>query len=217
MSVEGKLNLLNGQSMYGHYKKTNFLKQERMIPFNEAMCTGRTSSDLFSDEFIAIRAKAHQVTAEQYNEITLKPLHPLLTNDFTHIALWFDADMFCQINLLTILAWLDQSNHTNLIEIHIVDEEFVPVESFKLQAKGYYALYKQVLIAKTMPTSISLAPLKKGVELYFYYLNKDSELMMYIEKYKDTPETELLSKLLKNFTEYGLGDTQYMQLIKNSR
>ena len=48
-----------------------------MIPFNEAMCYGDTCTDIFSHEFIQIRAKVHHVTPKQYTEITLKPLKPL--------------------------------------------------------------------------------------------------------------------------------------------
>lgn len=213
----GVLHILNGQSMYNYYKKTSFLKQEKMIPFNEAMCYGRVSSDLFSDEFVAIRANVHHVTEEEYKEITLKPLQPLIKGDFTQIELWFDADMFCQLNILTILAWLDQINYKNPIKLHIVGEEFAVLESFTLTAKGFNVLYQQVLIDKIMPTNIGPAPLKKGVALYLTYLNKDSELMMYIEKHKNVAETELMYKLLNEFTEYGLGDIQYMDLIKNSR
>jgi hypothetical protein len=100
------LHILNGQVMYNHFKETKFLEQELKIPFNEAMCYGETSDDLFSKEFADIRAKVHHVTPEQYNEITLIPLEPLFNKEFTHLTFWFDADMFCQINILTLLAWL---------------------------------------------------------------------------------------------------------------
>ena len=71
------LHILNGQAMYNYFQKTDYLGQELMIPFNEAMCYGNTCNDLFSSEFTNIRAKVHHVTPEQYAEITLKPLLPL--------------------------------------------------------------------------------------------------------------------------------------------
>lgn len=211
------LHILNGQAMYDYFKKTHFLEQELMVPFNEAMCYGNTCEDLFSPEFIGMRAKVHHVTPEQYAEITLKPLQPLLSGEFTHIALWFDLDMFCQINILTILAWLDRKNYHEAIDLHIVGDKFEPIHHFTLNAKGYYSLFKQVLIQKTLPESIHPAPLKKGVELYLNYLHKDSELMVYIQKHQDVSEEELLLKLLKNFKDYGLGDTQYIEIIKSHR
>ncbi|WP_052427329.1 hypothetical protein [Neobacillus niacini] len=217
MIRESTLHILNGQSMYDFFKKTNFLEKELMIPFNEAMCFGDTSIELFTQDFVEIRAKVHQVTPEQYIEITLKPLQPLFRKNFTRIALWFDADMFCQINILTILAWLDRTGHNNTIDLHLVGDKFKPVESFTLEVNGYDQFYKQVLIHKTMPKSISPAPLMKGVELYLTYLNSNSNLMLYIQEHKYVPEKELVSSLIEKFTEYGLGDVQYLELIRAQR
>lgn len=203
--------------MYNFFIKTNFLEQEWMVPFNEAMCYGNTSYDLFSNEFTKIRAKVHHVTPVQYTEITLKPLRPFFSGNFTQIALWFDADMFCQINLLTILAWLDQTGHLDEIELYLVDDQFKPINHFTLKAKGFWAIYKQVLIDKAMPENIYPEPLKKGVELYLNYLNKDSHLTQYIQKHSDVPEKDLMLALLKNFKDYGLGDTQYFEIIRTVR
>lgn len=217
MFQKNTLHILNGQFMYDFFKKTNFLEQEMMIPFNEAMCIGITSNDLFSHEFAKIRAKVHHVTLDQYIEITLKPLQPLLSRKFPNISLWFDADMFCQINLLTILAWLDKTDYECTIDLHIVGDEYEPLEHYTLNAKGYYAIYKQVLIQKTFPCSINPAPLNKGVELYLNYLNKESDLMLYIQEHLNIPEAELVTALLERFKEYGLGDRQYMEIIRKIR
>ncbi|PLS08022.1 AraC family transcriptional regulator [Neobacillus cucumis] len=209
------LHILNGQAMFDFYQETNFLKGEIMAPFNEAMCYGSTSKDLFSQEFIERRAKVHHVTAEQYTDHTLKPLRPLFQKEFTQIKLWFDADMFCQINLLTILAWLDRMEYKEKVEIHIVGERFEPLSHFIIKADGYNSIYKQVLIDKTFPADIQPASLKRGVELYLNYLHKDSDLMQYIEKNRDVPEKELVWALINEFRDYGLGDTQYLEIIKN--
>jgi hypothetical protein len=217
MLHKNTLHILNGQEMHNCFQKTDFLKLETMIPFNEAMCFGNTSMDLFSEEFIEIRSKVHHVTPSQYTEITLLPLQPLFSINYTNIALWFDADMFCQINVLTILAWLDKNEYKGPIDFHLVGENFKPVEHFKLEAKGYYELYKQVLILKIMPNSIEPAPLKKGIQLYLQYLKQDSNLMMYIDIHEDVPEKELMFSLIEKFQEYGLGDTQYLEIIKAHR
>ncbi|EKN65221.1 AraC family transcriptional regulator [Neobacillus bataviensis LMG 21833] len=211
------LHILNGQEMYNYFNKTNFLEQERMIPFNEAMCYGNTTGELFSQEFVEVRAMVHHVTPEQYADITLKPLHSLFSGNFTSIECWFDADMFCQINLLTILGWLDQQHYQDPITLHIVGEQFKPVECFRLKVEGYNALYQQVVMDKTMPKVIHPAPLKKGVELYLNYRNKDSDLMLDIQRHQAVPETELVSALIEKFQDYGLGDVQYIELIREQR
>lgn len=216
MMKQDSLHILNGQSMYDYFKKTHFIEQE-MLPFNEAMCYGNACSDIFSQEFVETRANVHHVTTEQYEEKILKPLQPLFSKSYSVIELWFDADMFCQINLLTILAWLDQTDYKCSISLHVVGDKFEPVEHFTLNAKGYDELYQQVFIQKTMPHRISPPLLKTGVELYLNYLNEDSPLMLYIQNHQHVPEKELVLALLNEFREYGLGNTQYMEMIKKDR
>ncbi|MEH7096830.1 AraC family transcriptional regulator [Neobacillus vireti] len=211
------LHILNGQAMYQSYKETGFLKQEWMVPFNEAMCYGGTCENLFSREFIEMRKKVHHVTAEQYMGHTLKLLQPLLKKEFSQLELWFDADMFCQINLLTLLAWLDKADYKEAIDIHLVGERFEPVSHFTIKAKGYYSIYKQVLIEKAMPEAILPAPIKKGIELYLGYLNKDSDLMQYIQMHQNVPEKQLVAALIQEFAQYGLGDTQYYEIVRKQR
>lgn len=211
------IHILNGTEMYKRFKETGFLKSEEMIPFNEAMCWGETCENIFSDEFIEMRSKVHHVTRNQYTDITLKPLEPLFHESVDTIALWFDEDMFCQMNVLTLLAWLDQREYKESIELHLVDHQYMPVKKYSLEAKGYAALYEKVMIHRTVPEDIVLEPLKKGVELYLNYQEKDSELMEYIQKHPDVPIEKLVSLLIENFRAYGLGDTQYFEMIEESR
>jgi hypothetical protein len=213
----GTVHILNGIEMYKKFKETHFIESELMIPFNEAMCYGDICEDIFSEEFNRVRAKVHHVTPAQYAEITLKPLKPLFNGDFDHISLWFDEDMFCQMNLLTILAWLDQSDYKGSIDLNLVDDRFQPVHHFSLQAKGYCALYKQVMIHKSIPREVHPSPLNKGIDLYLNYLKKDSDLMLYIQKHQEVPIKELVPDLIGKFKMYGLGDTQYAEIIERYR
>lgn len=211
------IHILNGTEMYKSFKETGFLEGEEMIPFNEAMCYGETCKAIFSDEFIERRSQVHHVTRDQYYDITLKPLQPLFNESVEHIALWFDEDMFCQMNVLTILAWLDQREYKGAIDLHLVDYQYKLVNKYSLEAKGYAALYEQVMIHHRMPEAVELKPLYKGIELYLNYLKKDNELMLYIQKHRDVPAEKLVPVLIENFREYGLGDRQYEELIKSTR
>jgi len=78
-------------------------------------------------------------------------------------------------------------------------------------------MYKQVLVDRKMPSTIELSPLRKGIDWYLTYLNKDSELMEYILLNINTTENELLLGLLNEFKHYGLGDTQYLEIIRDLR
>ncbi|MGG3915833.1 AraC family transcriptional regulator [Rossellomorea vietnamensis] len=211
------IHILNGTEMYKYFKETGFLKTEEMIPFNEAMCYGETCEDIFSDEFIEMRSKVHHVMRDQYADITLKPLQTLFKESVDHIALWFDEDMFCQMNVLTLLAWLDQREYKEAIDLHLVDYQYKPVSDYSLEAKGYATCYKQVMIHKMKPEDVEPIPLKKGIELYLNHLKKDSDLMLYIQKHRDVPAEKLVSLMIENFKEYGLGDRQYFEMIKEYR
>lgn len=218
--MEQVVHILNGQEMYKHFKKTRFLENELMVPFNEAMCYGRAHGDIFSETFFQLRAKVHEVTIEQYNEMTLEPLQPLLAGEFTRIVMWFDADMFCQINLLTVLGWLDQVNYAGEAHLHLVDEHFELFDKFELHIKGYKSLYNAVLMMRSMPehlASIEPAPLRNGIELYLNYAEPHSELMTFIHENIHFPQQQLLELLLTNFQKYGLGDIQYEKLIESAR
>lgn len=105
------LHVLNGTNMLDEYKNNGYLIEKSVyLPFNEAMCWGNVDGKIFSDTFIEQRVKSLKTTISEYKSIVIQPLEALLLNDFNTIVLWFGADMFCQINMLTILAYLDSIN-----------------------------------------------------------------------------------------------------------
>jgi hypothetical protein len=211
------LHILSGTEMYKYFKESHFLDSETMIPFNEAMCYGDASEVIFSGKFNHVRAQVHHVTPTEYAEITLKPLQPLFSGKFGRIALWFDEDMFCQINILTILAWLDQSDYSGQIDLNIVGDRFLHVDSYSLKATGFDSVYQEVMIQQSNPGEVHPPPLHKGIDLYLNYLNEESDLMVYIQNNRNVPITELVSDLIGKFKKYGLGDTQYAEIIKTCR
>lgn len=203
--------------MMDYFKQRNFNKNGVYVPFNEAMCVGAVTTDIFSEEFNKCRCDAHSITMDQYNEITLKPLRILFENQFSHIILWFDDDMFCQINLLTLLAYLNQINYSKKITFNLVSCDFKVIECFELNAQGYSAIYKQVMISRCIPQKVDLSIMNNGINLYFEYLKEENEITTYINKHEDLEIDILVISLLKTFVQYGLGDTQYIQLIKSCR
>ncbi len=135
------LHIINGQIMYNFFQEKGILKDENMASFNEAMCYGKTSSTIFSTEFVETRSKVHNVSLDQYKNITMDELQPLLSQSFDKLVLWFDFDMFCQINILTLLAWLDQVEYHNPVTLVLVDDEFNPVTKQIIHPKGYKEIY----------------------------------------------------------------------------
>lgn len=141
----------------------------------------------------------------------------LCENQFSHIVLWLDDDMFCQINLLTLLAYLDQINYERKITFNLVNRNFKVIDCFEFNVQGYYEIYKNVMINKCIPQNIKLSVMENGIRLYFEYLREENEITAYIRQHADLQNHVLLAELLKVFRKYGLGDTQYMQLIQMYR
>ena len=101
-------------NVYNYFNENQILNDEIISPLTKRCVTDKPLKNIF-DDFIVTRSQVHQVTLEQYSEITLKPLKSLFNVKYSDLILWFNYDMFCQINLLTILAWLDQSGFNNTV------------------------------------------------------------------------------------------------------
>ncbi|MCP3027811.1 AraC family transcriptional regulator [Halobacillus sp. A5] len=210
------LHILNGEEMKKYFQRTDFLKGEPMVPFNEAMCEGELCEDIFSEEFVKKRALTHEVGPEEYSRITLQPLQLAFEHPVDRIDLWFDEDMFCQINLLTMLAWLDQQHYLDKAELRLVHPQFEPIASYTLNVSGWHTTYKQVLLDKTSPSEMIPHPLRKGIELYLDYWD-DNVLVRFVEEHSHVLEEKLVQQMIGEFRNYGLGDVQYLKLIRRVR
>ncbi|REE55337.1 AraC family transcriptional regulator [Paenibacillus taihuensis] len=145
------LNILNGQMMYEEFYNHQLMGKSDYVPFNEAMCSNDTTDTIFSDEFKQLRASGHQVPLQKYEEITLTPLKPMFENKYKCIVLWFGDDMFCQINLLTVLAYLEQVGYDGKVYFHMVNEMNYEVEETEIWLEGYRNIYQQVMIRHQLP------------------------------------------------------------------
>lgn len=212
------LHILNGGCMMEEFQKNKWCNEKfTYIPFNEAMCWGEADEDIFSEVFIEKRVKALNGTIEQYRNIVLNPLEQLFKSKFDTIVLWFGDEMFCQINMLTILAYLEQNNFDGDVLFCMAIEstdEMLP-NAYEIDINGSLQKYKSIICNKQMPNEKLMPVMYQAVSLYLNYLNKDSEINRYIIEHINKSENELIGELLKKFPRYGLGDLQYRMLIKN--
>lgn len=210
------LHILNGNCLLEYFRENKLLQQNNTyIPFNEAVCWGEVTTDIFSKAFIEKRIKSLNTTINEYKDIVLDPLKPLFQNNFKTVVLWFGEDMFCQINMLTILAYLEKSGFSgNVLECIIDEDTYEVVDIKKNSLKGMMHLYKNMMILKQMPNVEVLPISKKVVHMYLNYRNQDSEINQYIKDNINKDEDVLIAKLLKEFPQYGLGDLQYKMLIR---
>ncbi|NBD27987.1 AraC family transcriptional regulator [Paenibacillus glycinis] len=214
----GILHLLNGQAMQDAFDANGLMREgDGYAPFNEAMCSGEAAEPIFGEAFNRLRAAGHGVSPEEYARITLTPLQPLTEHRHSGIALWFGDDMFCQMNALTALAYLNQTGYEGKLFFHMVKEaeNQDEIEAVDIPPADYRAVYGQVLIERRFPAGTSLMPaMARGIELFLEYRKPENEITAFIRENQAKSRAELLKLLFEAFPHYGLGDMQYLAIME---
>lgn len=207
------LNITNGDC-FNDYFLSKFGGEA--VPFCEAMMDGDTISDIYSDEFIELRSKALGVSAKEYKSKMHVQTAPL--ENYSELRLWFGKDTFCQTNLLTLLAYLEQIEFGGKVVLNYIDDETFEVieKNISVTLGTYDKLYQDILIAKKRPTELGvLSP--EAIELYFDYHSDNGALARLVRANPDQDELNLICLLLENSKAYGLSDIQAEMLIRKYR
>ncbi len=211
------LNICNGQAMYDDFKRNQLMGNSDYVPFNEAMCVNRTTPVVFSKEFIEVRASGHQDTVDHYTSKVIDPLVSLFRKQYRCIVLWFGEDMFCQMNLLTLLAYLEQSGYKGQLFLHSFREDEFKVNQIELQLGSYSDVYKTVFMEQQKPTCELLPVMYQSIDLYLEMLQDDNRVTKYIAVHSEWPTAELVQNLFEIFPNVGYGDSQYIELIRRGK
>ena len=205
------LNITNGDAFNSY-----FLSEYggKAVPFREAMMDGGTVSDIYSPEFIGLRSDELKVTCEEYRRNMLV-YDALNENEYTELHLWFGKDTFCQMNLVTLLAYLEQARYSAKVVLNYIDDEtFEVLESnIDLELGMYDSLYKMILISKQMPRETAKLD-GEAIKLYFDYHSDNGALAQKVRDNSNMERIDLICLLLNNSKEYGLSDIQAEELIK---
>lgn len=216
-SVGKSLHILNGSCMLEAFKQNGTMcKGDSYMPFNEAMCWGKSDTEIFSQTFIKRRAKSLKSTEDDYRKIVLEPLKPLFDKKFGRIVMWFGEDMFCQINMMTMMAYLDQIHYDGNVLLCIVKEEkneFSP-KIYEVSIEGAWEKYKMLVCQQQMPNQGLLSITWQMAKLYLEYHHATSEINQYIMKHCHKEKWILVNELIQKFPQYGLGDLQYEMMIE---
>jgi len=103
------LHITNGDSFTDKLKPLK-LKGD-IITWREMLCEGKTLTNVGSETFWKARfeflSKNYKVSKSWFIEKTLKEYRSLCNHkQQDKIVLWFEYDLFCQINMLAVLSWL---------------------------------------------------------------------------------------------------------------
>lgn len=186
----------------------------KVIPFNEAMVDGNPAEIIFSPDFIEERCKTPNVTVSDYEKTTMAHVRAISREE--EILLYFGFDMFCQINLLTLLAYLEQIGYRKEITVFICDEiNDRVIDVFKTTAVGYSEAYKSIVVGKKQ-TATPNKYLNEAEELCFNYANKDAAVLKSLLRgFNGNKEREKIGYLIRQNDSYGLGDTQWAKWLSN--
>ncbi len=207
--INKTLNITNGD-VFNRYLLSKI--EGEAVPFREAMMDGETVLDVYSDAFIRLRSKEHGVSIEVYKSKMLK-------NDicgYSKLNLWFGKDTFCQMNLLTLLAHLEQIGYDGDVMLNYIDDEAFEIieEDIKVELGVYRKLYENILIKKAKTDDVGVLCLN-SIDLYFDYHSSEGALAKIVKENATMQYEDLLCLLLENSKEYGLSDVQAAKLIKN--
>ncbi|WP_298475642.1 DUF1835 domain-containing protein [uncultured Maribacter sp.] len=115
------LHITNGDSFT---KRLKSLKLEgEIITWREMLCEGKTLNQVGSESFWKERYEFlhtnYKVSKSSFIEKTLKEYRSLCNHKKQdHIVLWFEYDLFCQINMLAVISWLQ--THRKYAQITLV-------------------------------------------------------------------------------------------------
>lgn len=209
------LHILNGSHMLNKFKTNKLMNSKATyVSFNEAMCWGEADTEIFSQSFIDKRVKSLRTTEEGYRGIVIEALKPLFEEKFDIIVLWFGDDMFCQMNLMTIVAYLEQMGYSGDVLFCMALERTDEMldEAYELDIKGYLEVYKAAIVNHQKPASQTMPVTYQAINMYLTYREEQGPIVKYIRSH--TGDENLINSLLNRFPEYGLGDLQYHWLIE---
>ncbi|MDY0395780.1 helix-turn-helix transcriptional regulator [Virgibacillus halophilus] len=207
------LNILNGQVMYKEFKNKRLMGDSDYAPFNEAMCVNAVTTTIFDHAFIQTRAAGHGESEENYRNKVIEPLNNLFLKKYNYIVLWFGEDMFCQMNLLTLLAYLEQSHFKGKVYLNSFRDDEFKVSQTEIALSGYYSVYVEVMVNLMKPTNEVPPVMYQAIGLFLEMQTENNRVIKYILKNKHLPSFELLKRLFEVFPTLGYGDSQYRELI----
>ena len=206
-----RLNITSGD-YFNNYIKTK--ENGIFLPFNESILTGPVDINIFSSKFINLRSNYHGVSKDEYLNKLSDIVNPNYINTFDEINLWFGEDTFCVINLITILAYLEQIKYSGIIYYTRIDDYTNDIikEKELIKLSIFNKVYETVILNKTfIQTDISF--IDTTITNYLDLHNGIDNVSNYIKNNLNLDDNTLLINSLNNSKDLGLSDVIIQKLI----
>lgn len=208
-----RINIVSGDAMAEYGQNLGF---KNCTVFGEAMINGTVKDSIpFSQSFINERAKVHGIHPDKYRKKCAQQLLKMRAGDEVHV--YFGEDLFCQLNLITLLAFLEKQG-IDKVTYHVVFEDDMKETALieNVSTVGFSEIYKAVLINHTT-AAVPLEIMEKGIMLYQDYLDEGGKLATFIRSNETDSVLQLTVKIIKQLPEYGLGTEQCAYVINKYR
>ena len=208
-----RINIVSGDAMAEYGEQLGF---KNCTVFAEAMIDGTVKDPVpFSQSFINERAKVHGTHPDKYRKKFAQQLLKMRAGDEVHV--YFGEDLFCQLNLITVLAYLERTG-IGKVTYHVIFEDEMKETALieNLETAGFSEIYKAVLINHAS-ASVPLEIMEKGIMLYMDYLDEGGKLASFIRSNETDSVLQLTVKIIKQLPEYGLGTEQCAYVINKYR
>lgn len=229
--------IVNGECLKTYFI-SHHLIQQNLYSVNELFMEGPLTADIFSHKFMSQRAqylqKQYGINPQLIQEKS-EDLIEITLFDNESVTLWFDEDVYCQINLLVLLAYFYQTKKATMLEVKLIPQQFTTIKS--LQDKQIRCIlnpsteqanmiYQDILIRKQYELIMTYGELelfkkfpmlKESLVWYSKLQQNNHELIEYIESQIALPEQLLIEQLLNDYSNLGLTDMQYRNMIKKVR
>ena len=207
-----ELNIVLDDELYQfitNYKKQNGL----VILFLELVTEGKLSSDIFSHSFIKKRSESLKISIKEYEKDIIKPLKPLFQHKYKKLNIWLIRGMNTGMNLLLLLAYLDQIQDHNEITISVYDEKMRKIKNYNISSDGYYHVYQTVLLNHKKPREITISPIQQAIIYFLEYIQENNHMKEFIKKNISLEPQILYIKFMGEFNEYHISDSQFIKLL----
>ena len=214
------LNILPGEMLLADFMEEELcLEGSYYIPFNEAICEGEVTKEIFSKEFIKQRAKSLNVSEDVYISKTKDCLNSISEEDYDIVHLWFGLDMNCIMNLILVLAYFEQQKINKKFYITFIDDYTQEISGLltEVTIKDWLKIYESAFFKGEVYNNQLPTMFVNGINNFLKFKSKKNELTKYIL------ENDFLSKdaIVEHFLKYnkilGLSKDAYSRLVDRVR
>lgn len=178
------LHLFNGDSSYDVFKGI-YNTNHKAVVWREMLCEGPTLADLNKPEFWDTRAhfllEFCEISKADYYKKSRDEIKQVLTIDFDEAVLWFEYDLFCQINMIAAISFINSNFPDRKISLICVGRV---EKSSELKGLGELSpqAYPQLLKSRTELSKLAIA---FACDLWALYCSDDH--LALIDKAKEAP------------------------------